>query len=171
MSGGLDGVGSEPAGAATPAPRPPARRRTRLVAIAGGLLVVVGVVVFVLGRQSASDASARLGSARRHLATQQSSTRAAVGCERALRAKLPAEIAAGHSVLDSSATITVEDAALAAALRDEQAAGAQGRFDDYNAAVSRANAAAAAGNRVIDQVNQQLTTFQAANKATGVECT
>jgi hypothetical protein len=145
-------------------------RRNLAVATAGGLLLVIGAVVLAVGWSSASSASNDLGNARQRLSTQQSATRGALQCQRDLRAGLPKVIFSGQALLTTAGQITSQDQQAVQASHDGQAAGSQSRIDDYNATVTRNNAAGAASDGLAGTANQQSAAFRNDTQALLTAC-
>ena len=141
----------------SPAPAP--RRRSLLIAVLAVAVLVAGIVVFVLGRGSASSASDDLATARRKLHTQQEFTMTARTCARQVRSAVPGLVTSGQGLLYIAGQIEAQDEALVAGVHDQQAAGISSDIGSYNAAANRVNAAGTAANGLIDAVNQQVDAF------------
>jgi len=150
---------------AAPVADSPPSRLPLLAAVAGGLVLVIGLVVLVLGQSAASTASDDLTREKGRLREQRAATTDAKSAQSTLDARAAKLVTDAQALLVTSEAITAQDAELVAAVRDQQRAGVQDQIDAYNAAVDRGNAAAAQFNTLVESLNQQLEAFRADSAA------
>ncbi len=161
---------AEPGGDSSAAGAAERSRGPRWAFVAGLVILLVGVAVCVLGRLAASSASDDLAAASRALHDQQRATASARRCEAALRGAIAPLLSTANALVSTAGTIADQDAQIAAALHDGQAAGAQARIDDYNNARDRGNTAANAANAALDQARSQSTTLDQQANALPTNC-
>ena len=145
---------------AAPVAEAPTSRLPLLATVAGGLLLVIGLVVLVLGQSAASTASDDLAREKGRLREQRASTTDAQSAQSTLDARAAKLVTDAQALLATSEAITAQDAELVASARDQQRAGVQDQIDAYNAAADRGNAAATQFNTLIESLDQQLETFR-----------
>jgi hypothetical protein len=134
-----------------PEAKPRLDRKSLAIAALSALVLIVGVVVLVLGRGAASDASSDLRGTQRRLQQQQDRTRTATGCTADVERLRPGVVDAARALLSNSEQIVQQDAALVAASGAQQKAGVADNIDEYNNAVGRAVAAAETANLLLAQ--------------------
>ena len=161
---------SPPPGSSASAPagkpvRDEATRRSVLVAVGGGVVLLIGIIVLVLGLVDASSGSKDLSTAQQQLNSQRKATQQAQNCKQAYQSIAAPVLADGKALLSTANQIAALNQQVVTATHDEQAAGIANNIDAYNAAVARANAARDSSNSQIDTLNRQLTALQQAGSA------
>jgi hypothetical protein len=114
-------------------------------------VLIAGVVVFVLGKNSASGASDDLRAARAELTRQQGLARKASRCLTRTEKHQPTITELARNLFTTAEEIVRQDEAIVAAQRDLQAAGVAHDIDAYNNAIDRHVASIETANQLLSQ--------------------